>query len=58
MDDPPSPPKKSQFSADLSKLDIDPNVILADAGYRKHLQRHAIKLVHTLCVNWALAVTP
>jgi hypothetical protein len=41
--EPSTPPKKSQFCEDLSKLDIDPNIILADPGYRKHLQRHAIK---------------
>jgi len=37
--------RKSMFSADLSKIDINPNVVLADIGYRKHLERHAIKLV-------------
>jgi len=37
------PSRKSMFSADLSKIDINPNVILADIGYRKHLERHAIK---------------
>jgi len=37
------PQRKSLFTADLSKLDINPNVILADIGYRKHLERHAIK---------------
>jgi len=37
------PARKSMFTADLSKLDINPNVILADIGYRKHLERHAIK---------------
>jgi len=36
-------PRKSMFTADLSKIDINPNVILADIGYRKHLERHAIK---------------
>jgi len=35
--------RKSMFIADLSKIDINPNVILADIGYRKHLERHAIK---------------
>lgn len=43
--DTPSPPKKSQFSEDISKLDINPNSVLADSGYRKHLERHAIKYV-------------
>jgi len=37
------PARKSLFTANLSKLDINPNVILADIGYRKHLERHAIK---------------
>jgi len=37
------PSRKSMFSADLSKVDINPNMILADIGYRKHLERHAIK---------------
>jgi len=36
-------PRKTLFSADLSKVDIKPNIILADSGYRKHLERHAIK---------------
>jgi len=38
-----TPPRKSLFTADLSKIGINPNVVLADIGYRKHLERHAIK---------------
>jgi len=37
------PARKSMFTADLSKIDINPNIILADINYRKHLERHAIK---------------
>lgn len=36
-------PKKSMFNEDLTKLNIEPTVILGDPGYRKHLERHAIK---------------
>jgi hypothetical protein len=40
------PPKETQdeeFEAELAKLDIDPEEIIHDDGYKKHLKRHANK---------------
>jgi len=39
------PLKKSSFVGDMTKLNINPEVILSDSGYRKHLRRHSNKLV-------------
>ena len=36
-------PKYSAFEEELSKLDFDPETVLIDEGYKKHLKRHANK---------------
>ncbi len=34
---------EDEFAAELAKLDINPEQILVDNGYKKHLKRHANK---------------
>lgn len=41
-------PKKSPAVGDLTKIDIDPERILMDSNYKKHLKRHANKYEDTL----------
>lgn len=41
-------PKKSPAVGDLAKIDIDPERILMDSNYKKHLKRHANKYEATL----------
>jgi hypothetical protein len=38
-------PKLSAFEEEMAKLDFDYESILADAGYKKHLKRHANKVL-------------
>lgn len=33
------------FAVDKNKIDLDPEVVLRDAGYRRHLHRHANKVL-------------
>ena len=37
----------------LAGLKIDPNIVLGDNGYKKHLHRHSNKLVSHSIVIWA-----
>ena len=37
------PTTTTQLDEDLAKLDIDPDILLRDEGYKKHLKRHANK---------------
>ncbi len=38
-------PEQSPFADEIAKLDFDPETILIDDGYKKHLQRHSNKSV-------------
>ena len=36
-------PATSSYDQDIAKLDFDPETMLSDEGYKKHLQRHSNK---------------
>ena len=45
QEEPAKEAQEEEFEAELAKLDIDPEEIIHDEGYKKHLKRHANKWV-------------
>ncbi len=41
--DTPTPEEQTPVSVDFSSLDFDPDMVLPDDGYRRHLERHSNK---------------